>query len=253
MMLQQTPVARVLPVYDAWVARWPTPGALAGDRPGEAVRRWGRLGYPRRALRLHEAAKVIDTLHGGEVPRDPFALRSLPGVGDYTAAAVLAFAYRRRVAVLDTNVRRVLGRVQRGVALPPPTVTTMERSFAEESLPDDPEAAAVWSVAVMELGALVCTARAPACPRCPVASSCAWRAAGRPRPLDPRTKAQAYAGSDRQCRGRILQAVRDADAPLTEPTLAVTWEDTAQRHRALASLLADGLVVQVGDGLFDLP
>ncbi|MEJ7630757.1 MAG: A/G-specific adenine glycosylase, partial [Nocardioidaceae bacterium] len=231
-MLQQTPVVRVLPVYAAWLASWPTPAALAAERPGAAVRLWGRLGYPRRALRLHEAATVITAEHGGKVPRDAVALRLLPGVGAYTAAAVRAFAFAERVAVLDTNVRRVLGRQHAGVAVPPPAITRTERSFAEQILPDDPETAASWSVAVMELGALVCTARAPACSRCPVASLCAWRAAGYPEPLGPRANVSTYAGTDRQCRGRILQALRDADGPLADPAVDVTWSDDGQRERA---------------------
>jgi A/G-specific adenine glycosylase len=252
-MLQQTPVARVLPVYAAWLHRWPTPAALADERAGEAVRMWGRLGYPRRALRLHQAATVIDASYDGQVPRDLAALRSLPGVGDYTAAAVLAFAYRTRVAVLDTNVRRVLGRLVDGVASPPAATTRRERRRAEQILPDEPELAATWSVAAMELGALVCTARTPACSRCPVSHLCAWRAAGFPEPTGPRARAQTYAGTDRQCRGRILAALREADSPVPGRVVDATWDDAAQRERALASLLDDGLVVRVGEGSLALP
>src|SRR5215472_17824721 len=113
-MLQQTPVARVLPAHAAWLARWPTPPALAAASPGDAVRQWGRLGYPRRALRLHAAARVISERHGGEVPRSIDALRALPGVGSYTAAAVASFAFGQRHPVLDTNVRRVLARMATG-------------------------------------------------------------------------------------------------------------------------------------------
>ncbi len=252
-MLQQTPVARVLPVYTAWLARWPTPAALADERPGEAVRMWGRLGYPRRALRLHQAATVIDSSHDGRVPRDLADLRSLPGVGDYTAAAVLAFAYRERIAVLDTNVRRVRGRLVDGVAVPAAALTKRERQLAEQILPDDPETAATWSVAAMELGALVCTARAPACSLCPVSDLCVWRADGFPEPLGPPAKAQTYAGTDRQCRGRILEALRNAETPLPGSVIDVTWDDARQRERALASLLDDGLVVRVGEGSLSLP
>ena len=113
-MLQQTPVARVLPAYDAWLRRWPTPVALAAEAPGEAVRMWGKLGYPRRALRLHAAATDIVARHGGAVPTDHAELLALPGVGDYTAAAIAVFGHGQRHVVLDTNVRRVLARAVAG-------------------------------------------------------------------------------------------------------------------------------------------
>src|SRR3954449_12724805 len=158
-MLQQTPVARVLPAYDAWLRRWPTPAALAADEPGEAVRMWGRLGYPRRALRLHAAATVVVDRHGGELPRTVPELLALPGIGDYTARAVAAFAYRQRQPVVDTNVRRVVARAVEATA--DAAVTRRDLTLVEELLPADPEAAATASVALMELGALVCTARAP--------------------------------------------------------------------------------------------
>ncbi|HSR23737.1 MAG TPA: A/G-specific adenine glycosylase, partial [Candidatus Eisenbacteria bacterium] len=154
-MLQQTPVSRVLPVYDEWLTRWPRPAALAAEPPGEAVRAWGRLGYPRRALRLHGAATAVVDRHGGEVPPAYDDLLALPGVGAYTAAAVASFAFRRRHAVVDTNVRRVLTRVVGGQQHPAPAVTVAERAAAESLVPDEPEVAAAWAVAVMELGALV--------------------------------------------------------------------------------------------------
>ena len=178
-MLQQTPVARVLPVWTAWLA-WPTPAALAAEPAGEAVRAWGRLGYPRRALRLHAAAQAIVERHDGHVPASYDALRALPGVGDYTAAAVSSFAYRQRHVVLDTNVRRVLARAVSGTEFPANSVTRAERDLATGLLPDEPAVAANWAVAVMELGALVCTAGNPRCDACPIAGRCAWLAAGRP-------------------------------------------------------------------------
>jgi A/G-specific adenine glycosylase len=251
-MLQQTPVSRVLPVYESWLARWPTPASLADDSPGEAVRAWGRLGYPRRALRLHAAATTIVACHAGVVPDDLAALRALPGVGDYTAAAVAAFAYRQRVPVLDTNVRRVLARQQRGSAAGPAHLTRAERDLAERLLPPDPATAARWSVAVMELGALVCTAVAPRCDACPLVPRCAWLAAGRPAPATPR-RAQPFAGTDRQVRGLLLADVRDAAAPVPAAALASLWPDQVQRERALASLLADGLLARDEDGGLRLP
>jgi A/G-specific adenine glycosylase len=252
-MLQQTPVARVLPVHAGWLARWPTPAALAADRPGEAVRMWGRLGYPRRALRLHHAALVIDERHDGLVPSSYGDLRELPGVGDYTAAAVAAFAFGRRTVVLDTNVRRVLGRLSGTGDLPAAGVTRAERQLAASMLPDPPDVAARWSVAVMELGALVCTSRLPACGRCPVAEQCGWRLAGQPRAAARRPRSQSYVGTDRQCRGRLLSVLREAPGPVAAPDVLAAWDDLPQRERALASLLDDGLVVRVGEGSLALP
>lgn len=253
-MLQQTPVTRVLPAYDAWMTRWPAPAALAAERPGEAVRMWGRLGYPRRALRLHEAAATITQRHGGQVPADVDALRRLPGVGEYTAAAVQAFAFGRRIVVLDTNVRRVLARVDGGEPGVGAGITRAERAVAEGLLPDQPETAARWSVATMELGALVCTARAPVCGRCPVADRCRWRASGYPTDGHrPAPRSQGYAGTDRQCRGVILALLRDATWPVPAAELAVVWAPALQRERALASLLDDGLVVEGAEGSLSLP
>ncbi len=166
-MLQQTPVARVLPVHEQWLTRWPTPADLAAEPTGEAVRAWGRLGYPRRALRLHAAAVAIVDRHDGEVPPAYDDLLALPGVGDYTAAAIATFAYGRRHVVLDTNVRRVFARAVQGVEFPPASVTMAEREVALELLPEDVPTAATWSVAVMELGALVCTAANPRCTALP--------------------------------------------------------------------------------------
>ena len=146
-MLQQTPVARVLPVWQTWLARWPSPSALAAEEPGEAVRAWGRLGYPRRAQRLHAAACAIVAHHGGEVPTDHDALLALPGVGEYTAAAIASFAFGARHLVLDTNVRRVLARVEAGQEFPADHLTRAERGRAWEWVPEQPGRAAAWAAA----------------------------------------------------------------------------------------------------------
>ena len=252
-MLQQTPVSRVLPAYDAWLARWPTPAALASDSPGEAVRQWGRLGYPRRALRLHAAATTMAARHGGAVPSTYDELRALPGVGEYTAAAVASFAFRQRHAVLDTNVRRVFARAVDGVEYAPTATTAHERRAAESLLPDEPEIAASWAVAVMEVGALVCTARSPRCDVCPVSAACTWRLAGRPAYDGPARRRQTYEGTDRQCRGRLLRVLRDADGPVGRSALEEVWPDAVQRERALDSLVADGLVEPLADDRFALP
>ncbi|SDN51685.1 A/G-specific DNA-adenine glycosylase [Nocardioides szechwanensis] len=252
-MLQQTPVARVLPVHEHWLDRWPTPADLAAEATGEAVRAWGRLGYPRRALRLHAAATAIVEHHGGEVPDSYTDLIALPGIGDYTAAAIATFAHGRRHVVLDTNVRRVLARTVGGAELPGPSVTKAERETATELLPEDPPTAATWSVAVMELGALVCTATGPSCGACPVADLCAWRAAGYPAYDGPPRRAQAWAGTDRQCRGRLLAVLRDTEGAVHQSRLDAVWPDDTQRLRCLEGLVEDRLVVRTGAGRYALP
>lgn len=244
-MLQQTPVSRVLPVYEAWMARWPTPSDLAAEPTGEAIRMWGRLGYPRRALRLHAAAVAITEEHGGEVPGDHDALLALPGVGDYTAAAISAFAFGGHEPVLDTNVRRVYARALTGVEFPGTSPTKAERELATSLVPG--EAPGQWAVAVMELGALVCTANGPRCAICPIDHECAWQRAGRPAYDGPPRRGQTYAGTDRQCRGRLLAVLRDAEGTVAKARLDAVWADDDQRERALETLIADGLVETVGD------
>jgi A/G-specific adenine glycosylase len=252
-MLQQTPVARVIPAHGRWLGRWPAPAALAADPPAEAIREWGRLGYPRRALRLHETARILVARHDGTVPAALAALRALPGVGSYTAAAVAAFAFGQRHAVLDTNVRRVLARLAGGVACPPgPATSVAETRLAEALLPDEPAIAARWSVALMELGALVCTAAAPKCGECPLADQCAWLAAGRPQAA-PQRRAQRYEGTDRQCRGRVLAVLRNAHSAVPRQEFDAVWPDQAQLARALDALVSDGLVEVLPEDGYALP
>lgn len=284
-MLQQTPVARVLPAWDAWMRRWPTPAALAAAPVGEAVKAWGRLGYPRRALRLHAAAVVITTEHEGNVPDSEAGLLALPGVGTYTAAAIACFAFGIPTVVVDTNIRRVHARLVSGKALPEQNQNAAELALARRLLPAStvPDASTTkqandWNIAVMELGALVCTARSPHCQDCPVRQECAWIAAGRPEP-HYKPKGQPWHGTDRQVRGAMMAVLRHADNPVDRadlvrvPDLAVetgrrlnpareageghrAWSDlhalpaaSEQRERALASLLADGLAKQLADGV----
>ncbi len=246
-MLQQTPVARVVPMHEEWLRRWPTPADLARAPSGEAVRSWGRLGYPRRALRLHAAAVAITEEHGGVVPSDYDDLIALPGVGDYTASAVASFAYGRRHVVLDTNVRRVFARAVSGVEYPPSSLTRAERDTAATLLPDDAPTAATWAVAVMELGALVCTASTPRCADCPIHGRCAWLLAGKPAYDGPPRKAQTWAGTDRQCRGRLLSVLRDSESAVPQARLDAVWTDETQRERCLASLVTDRLAVRLTD------
>ncbi|WP_235968240.1 HhH-GPD family protein [Streptomyces mesophilus] len=252
-MLQQTPVNRVLPVYEQWLARWPRPADLAKEAPGEAVRAWGRLGYPRRALRLHGAAVAITERHGGDVPTKHAQLLALPGIGEYTAAAVASFAYGQRHAVLDTNVRRVFARAVMGVRYPPNATTAAERRLARELLPEQESTAARWAAASMELGALVCTAKSEECGRCPIAAQCAWLGAGKPEHEGPPRRGQTYAGTDRQVRGKLLAVLREAVAPVPQAVLDQVWDEPVQRGRALDGLVADGLVEPMEGGLYRLP
>lgn len=252
-MAQQTPLSRVEPAWREWMKRWPTPAALAAASPGDAVHAWGRLGYPRRALRLHEAASAMVERHGGEVPRTREDLLALPGVGAYTAAAVACFAFETPEVVVDTNVRRVLSRTIEGKAFPHLTLTRAEMELAAASMPADRDAANTWNVAVMELGALVCVARGPRCADCPVADLCAWNVAGRPAYEGPPRRGQAWHGTDRQVRGEILQRLRDAAGVVALDRLADAGADRGQVMRCLDSLVVDGLVEPLEDDLYRLP
>ncbi|GFZ91719.1 A/G-specific adenine glycosylase [Nesterenkonia alkaliphila] len=253
-MLQQTPVARVLPRWQEWMRRWPTPYDAAGAPTAEILTVWDRLGYPRRALRLQQAAQAIVDQHGGEVPGTRDQLRALPGVGEYTAAAVACFAFDQPEVVVDTNIRRVHARVFSGHALAGKTYTAEQRRLAHDVFPDPEhdggQFACAWNIAVMELGALVCTARAPQCDACPVAQLCAWRQAGSPAATEEqRTRGQAWAGTDRQVRGAVMAALRRGPAERSQllGSLPLPTADLDQRHRCLDSLLADGLAEQRGD------
>jgi A/G-specific adenine glycosylase len=252
-MLQQTPVARVIPRLAEWLERWPTPAALAAAPSGEAVRAWQRLGYPRRALNLHAAAVAITERHGGVVPSEVDELLALPGVGDYTARAVAAFAFGKRHPVVDTNVRRVIARAVEGEGQAGPPSTRRDLAAMEALLPADEAEAKVVNAAVMELGAIVCIARTPLCEQCPLADRCAWRGAGYPA-YEGRVapKQKSWEGSDRQVRGLLLAELRAADVPVTAAELEQVWADAAQRDRALRSLLHDGLAIQAQGG-YTLP
>jgi A/G-specific adenine glycosylase len=252
-MLQQTPVARVLPAYAAWLERWPNPAALAASPAGDAVRMWGKLGYPRRALRLHACATAITVQFGGVVPDDVVDLLALPGIGAYTARAVASFAFGQRHPVVDTNVRRVVARAVDGQGNAGPPSTQRDHAAVEALLPAEAAVAARFSVALMELGALVCTARAPQCPRCPIADRCAWRLAGSPAYEGPTVRPQRFTGTDRQVRGLLMDVLRGSDEPVAIDALDLVWHDVAQRARALDALVADGLIDPLPDGRFALP
>ena len=248
-MLQQTPVARVLPIYIEWMKRWPTPAALAAATPAQIITAWGRLGYPRRALRLHECAKVISTQYKGRIPETQSELRELPGIGDYTSAAIIAFAFEGRSLVLDINIRRVFARVIDGVEVPTAAPTKSERQEREKLIPSkNPH---VWAAATMELGALICTAKNPQCGQCPLADQCIWRSLDYPLSDQPK-RTQSWHGTDRQCRGVIVQALRENPA-LSKKEIMQLWDVPSQVEKALLTLLEDGLVVAQKGQRFSLP
>ncbi|MDQ0613154.1 A/G-specific adenine glycosylase [Microbacterium sp. W4I4] len=251
-MLQQTPVARVIPHLTAWLERWPSPDAMSTATPAEVVHQWANLGYPRRALWLHRAAVETVERHGGVVPRDVGALLELSGIGDYTARAVAVFHYGDRHPVVDTNTRRVIARAVDGRAQPdPPSKRDLERMSA--LMPEDVDESAVFNAAMMELGATVCTARAPKCEACPIAAQCAWLAAGRPDTGDTRRRQARYEGSDRQARGGVLRALRGAvDHRMPADEVLPDWPDAVQRDRAIDSLIVDGLI-EASAGMLLLP
>jgi A/G-specific adenine glycosylase len=254
LMLQQTQVARVVPRFESFCERFPTPCAAAVAEVAEVVWLWAGLGYNRRAVNLHRAAVQIVERHDGIVPGELDALLGLPGVGPYTARAVLAFAYERDVGVVDTNAARVLARVG-GRSLGRREV----QELADAAVP--PGAGWAWNQAVLDLGATVCTSRVPSCNRCPVASDCAWHRQARPEPDPARgsagtTRGQSrFEGSDRQGRGRLVAALRELGrlAP-DEVAGAAGWPDDPDRaDLAMASLVRDGLAVERDDGSLSLP
>ena len=244
-MSQQTPMSRVIGPWHEWMNRWPTPDDLAEEDSGEAVAAWGRLGYPRRALRLHSCAVTIATEHDGVVPNSYDELVALPGIGDYTASAVVSFAFGGRATVLDTNVRRLIARAESGIANCPTSVTRAERVVADALVPDEDARAAKWAVASMELGALVCTARSPQCEVCPIRDSCRWVINGKPDNA-PARRGQPWKGTDRQCRGVIMDVVRNSPRGVKVQMALSAWPEPDQASRCLESLLDDGLVHRRG-------
>jgi A/G-specific adenine glycosylase len=253
LMLQQTQVSRVIPRYEAFLGRFPDPPACADAAPGEVVRAWAGLGYNRRALHLHRAATRIRDDHGGTLPSDLASLLCLPGIGPYTARAVLAFAFERDHGVVDTNAARYLARAVAGRRLAPREA----QQLADAQVPDGEGWA--WNQAVLDLGATVCVKRAPRCAGCPIRTTCVWFVAGRPDP-DPAEgsagtsgRQPAFEGSDRQGRGRLVQALRTGPIELDRVSDVVGWTDDPDRARRVADrLVLDGLAEYV-DGQLTLP
>lgn len=252
-MLQQTPVSRVQPVWEHWIHRWPRPSDLAAENAGEVVRAWGKLGYPRRALRLHATATTIAQEYDDEVPSDVDTLLTLPGVGTYTARAVAAFGYGHRTPVVDTNVRRVVARAVHGDGDAGPASTNRDLAEVQDLLPHPAGRAAHFCAALMELGALICTARSPKCASCPILESCRWQHAGKPAYTGPAKPTQRYVGTDRYVRGLLLDVLRGTDDPVDKVRLDIVWSQEDQRERCLDSLLRDGLVERTAEGAFVLP
>lgn len=308
-MSQQTQMSRVVPYWESWMAVWPDAAALAVASTAEVITAWGRLGYPRRALRLQECARVVAEEYANELPHTYEELVALPGVGDYTASAVLSFAFGERVAVIDTNIRRVLSRVFLGVESRGGAASRAERELAGRVLPEEGRGqeasdsssdahtdanagivrdadlhggagkvrhmphrpSVIWNQAVMELGATVCTAKAPQCGDCPLRDECAFLAAGLPGLGERRTRPrQRFQGTDRQVRGIILNALRqdaaqaargvadgrlETGAPGAVPRSQIEqlWPDHVQLDACIASLDEDGLLDMLPDGSLRLP
>ena len=263
-MAQQTGVDRVIPYWHAFLARFPTPAACAAAPVGDVVRLWSGLGYNRRAVNLHRCAQAVAERHGGVLPDRLDDLLALPGVGPYTARAVLAFAFEQPVGVVDTNVGRVLARWEArslrpadAQSLADSLVRTAESTGADSG-PGTGRAgpAWVWNQAVMELGGTVCRRRRPDCRACPVRRWCAWAASGLtpPDPADGSagvsTGQPRFEGSDRQGRGRLVEALCRGPVALADAAAVMGWrDDPARVDRVVVGMLADGLAATDGDSL----
>ena len=247
-MSQQTPIPRVQPIWERWMSLWPTPADLAKASPAEVLVEWSHLGYPSRALRLRDCALSITRDFGGLLPSSYEALLELPGIGPYTASAIASFQFHQRVPVLDTNIRRVFARICDGVEFARRSAPSRsEFAAAMEWLPEDGAECALWNVAIMEFGALVCTQRSPKCDGCPLRENCAWAKGGFP-PAEVRPRGQAWKGTDRQARGRVMAALRASPSGISidEAVAAAGLEgaDPQQAPRVIEALIRDGLVAE---------
>ncbi len=253
-MAQQTQLSRVIPAYQRFLDRFPTPAACAAAPLGDILRAWQGLGYNRRSRNLHRAAQVVAAEHGGRVPSDLTGLLALPGVGAYTARAVLAFAFGADIGVVDTNAGRVVARAVAGRPVRP--------GEAQRLVDDMVPPGRGWSFgqALLDLGAGHCVAGSPRCSGCPVRRRCRWAAAGRVGP-DPAVGSAGvsspqsrFDGSDRQGRGRLVDALRDGAVPADAVAGVVGWPDDPERAgRVVARLVAEGLVVADRSGTLRLP
>jgi A/G-specific adenine glycosylase len=250
LMLQQTQVSRVLAKYDEFLDAYPTPVACASSPLADVIRRWSGLGYNRRAVSLHASACMIMQEFSGRVPNSLPALRRLPGVGPYTARAVLAFAFESATAVVDTNIARVLARV-RGRSLTPKEV----QAAADAALVGDHTWA--WNQSMMDLGATVCTARRPHCAVCPLAPRCVWRGGETIDPAEGSAGVSGgqsrFEGSDRQGRGRLVRALRTAPVTPDHLSAVMGWPADPERATRVAATLVDDGLVRVVDRSYRLP
>lgn len=285
-MSQQTQMSRVVPYWLTWMQTWPDAQYLSKATTAEVITAWGRLGYPRRAVRLQECARVVATQYDNTLPRTYDELTALPGIGDYTASAVMSFAYGERIAVIDTNIRRVLSRAFAGVESHGGSATRADRELAVALLPQDDFAtdtstdtsassavnlaasnetsnadlcctSSLWNQAIMEIGATLCTAQSPQCNTCPLQTWCRFNAAGFPGLGEHRTRPrQRFAGTNRQVRGIILQALRQAhkeQRTVTHSEITNLWANQTQLGECIASLDNDGLIVLLPHGTITLP
>lgn len=252
-MLQQTQVDRVVPKLQAWLERWPAPADLAAASPAEAIRMWDRLGYPRRALWLHRAAVEIVDRFGGAVPSSVDDLLTLTGVGDYTARAVAVFAFGLHHPVVDTNTRRVIARAVLGLSAAGAPSTVRDLEMMDALLPPDPHDSTAFNAGMMELGAIVCTAKKPLCDACPIIEQCAWAQSGFiDNAPERRPRQKKFEGSDRQARGMMMAHLRE-HGPASTDTLLALIVDPLQAERSLASLKHDGLLVSTATDEWQLP
>jgi A/G-specific adenine glycosylase len=254
-MAQQTGVDRVVAYYHAFLARFPTPAACAAAPAGEVVRLWTGLGYNRRAVNLHRCASEVVSRHGGHLPDDLDALLALPGIGPYTARGVLAFAFEHEVGVVDTNVGRVLARWE-GRPLRPAEAQAQADDHVRAVAGRWPAGTWAWNQTIMELGGTVCRRRRPRCEACPVRAGCAWAAAGlaAPDPADGSagvgTGQPRFEGSDRQGRGRLVEALCRGPVAVEAVPAVMGWpDDPARADRVAIGLLGDGLAVREGNRL----
>lgn len=249
-MLQQTQATRVVEPFARWVGAFPDPSSCARAGPAAALRAWEGLGYNRRALNLQRSAVVITDFHRGEVPSDRVALEALPGVGPYTARAVMAFAFEEHVGVVDTNVARVLSRAVAGRRLGPKEA----QMLADRLVPSGHSWA--YNQTLFDIGAMHCRAKNPDCPACPLHPVCAWAEGGRasPDPAERDRRQSRFVGSDRQGRGRLVDALRHGPLALAELATASGWTKDPQRAKRVAGeLVSDGLATWAPDGTLVLP
>lgn len=249
LMLQQTHVARVVARYEPFLERFPIAAACCAAPVSDVVTAWSGLGYNRRAVNLHRCAVAVCERHGGQLPDDIASLLALPGIGPYTARAVLVFASERDIGLVDTNAGRFVARALAGA----PVTRSEAQALADRAVPTGH--GWEWGQAVFDLGALVCTKREPCCERCPISRHCRWQRAGRPRP-DPiegsagiSAPQATFDGSFRQGRGRLLARLTAGPVPSEEVADATGWpNDPVRAARAGEALIADGLAVRHDDG-----